>query len=106
MEDKKSKPRKRVVAKSDSPIVETISTISFEEHQSLIDQKISQIISLENGLKASETIIKDLNHKISDLRFEVRDLRSKLGTSSMNSSMLEKKLNLIPNWVKYLFGVK
>ena len=74
-----NKPRRR----SRKPKVETlaadvnITPIATVDRQSaLIDEKISQIISLQNGLSANERMLEELNVKIKDYCKQVMELKA------------------------------
>lgn len=74
-----NKPRKRprkpqaetteVIAKVAAPVVDT-------RHSELIDEKISQIISLQNGLSANERMLEELNVKIKEYSKQVMELKA------------------------------
>lgn len=101
----KKRPRRKAVSE---PVVtgDPVMFVTVEEHQKAVNDKTSQVAVLENAKRACDNMIADLNFKINDLRTEIRDLRSKLGNLSRDNNLLESKYNSIPNWVKYLFGVK
>ena len=106
----KKKPRTRKVVsekvdmttEAGSPVL----FVSIEEHQKAIESKSSQIITLENAVRAAETIVKGLDKKISDLSNENRSARFNVTALTHEVNNLKTKLDSIPGWVKYLFGVK
>jgi peptidoglycan hydrolase CwlO-like protein len=105
----KKKPRTRkvvsekvnVTTEAGSPVL----FVSIEEHQKTIDSKTSQIITLENAVRAAESIVKGLDKKISDLSNECRSARFNVTALTHEVNNLKTKLDSIPGWVKYLFGV-
>lgn len=106
----KKKPRTRKVVsekvdmttEAGSPVL----FVSIEEHQKAIESKSSQIITLENAVRAAESIVKGLDKKISDLSNENRSARFNVTALTHEVNNLKTKLDSIPGWVKYLFGVK
>ena len=106
----KKKPRTRKVVsekvdmttEAGSPVL----FVSIEEHQKAIESKSSQIITLENAVRAAESIVKGLDKKISDLSNENRSVRFNVTALTHEMNNLKTKLDSIPGWVKYLFGVK
>ena len=106
----KKKPRTRkVVSEKVDMTTEAgnpVLFVSIEEHQKAIDNKTSQIITLENAVRAAESIVKGLDKKISDLSNECRSARFNVTALTHEVNNLKTKLDSIPGWVKYLFGVK
>jgi uncharacterized protein YlxW (UPF0749 family) len=106
----KKKPRTRKVVsekvdmttEAGSPVL----FVSIEEHQKAVDSKTSQIITLENAVRAAESIVKGLDKRISDLSNENRSARFNVTALTHEVNNLKTKLDSIPGWVKYLFGVK
>jgi peptidoglycan hydrolase CwlO-like protein len=104
----KKKPRTRkvisekvdVTTEAGSPVM----FVSIEEHQKAIDSKTSQIITLENAVRAAEGIVKGLDKKISDLSNECRSARFNVTALTHEVNNLKTKLDSIPGWVRYLFG--
>ena len=80
--------------------------ITIEEHNSLMDEKVSQLISLENGLRASEHSLEKANSKISDLKHDNNRLRLSLSNEYTVSSGYLNRLNKIPTWIKKLFNAE
>jgi peptidoglycan hydrolase CwlO-like protein len=107
MEKKNPRTRKKVTEKvnvtteAGSPVM----FVSIEEHQKEIDSKTSQIITLENAVRAAETIVKGLDKKILDLSNDVRSAKFNVTGLTHEVNNLKAKLDSIPGWVKYLFGV-
>jgi peptidoglycan hydrolase CwlO-like protein len=107
MEKKNPRTRKKVTEKvnvtteAGSPVM----FVSIEEHQKEIDSKTSQIITLENAVRAAETIVKGLDKKILDLSNDVRSAKFNVTGLTHEVNNLKTKLDSIPGWVKYLFGV-
>jgi peptidoglycan hydrolase CwlO-like protein len=107
MEKKNPRTRKKVTEKvnvtteAGSPVM----FVSIEEHQKEIDSKTSQIITLENAVRAAETIVKGLDKKILDLSNDVRSAKFNVTGLTHEVNNLKAKLDSIPSWVKYLFGV-
>lgn len=106
----KKKPRTRKVVSEKIDMTTEASNpvlfVSIEEHQKAIDNKTSQIITLENAVRAAETIVKGLDKRISDLSNENRSARFNVTALTHEVNNLKTKLDSIPGWVKYLFGVK
>jgi peptidoglycan hydrolase CwlO-like protein len=108
MEKKNPRTRKKVTEKvnvtteAGSPVM----FVSIEEHQKEIDSKTSQIITLENAVRAAETIVKGLDKKILDLSNDVRSAKFNVTGLTHEVNNLKTKLDSIPGWVKYLFGVR
>jgi peptidoglycan hydrolase CwlO-like protein len=106
----KKKPRTRkVVSEKVDMTIEAgnpVLFVSIEEHQKAIDSKTSQIITLENAVRAAESIVKGLDKKISDLSNDNRSVRFNVTALTHEMNNLKTKLDSIPGWVKYLFGVR
>jgi chromosome segregation ATPase len=82
-------------------------------HSELIDKKVSQIISLQNGLNANERLLEDLNIKIkdyakqvSDLKYENSQLRMSYTNLKFDAEHVVAQLNKIPSFFKWLFNIR
>ena len=82
-------------------------------HSELLDEKVSQIISLQNGLNANERLLGDLNIKIkdyakqvSDLKYENSQLRMSYTNLKFDAETVVEQLNKIPSLVKWLFNIR
>jgi hypothetical protein len=110
-----NKPRRRarkpqaetteVTAKVAAPVV--------DRHSELIDEKISQIISLQNGLSANERMLDELNVKIKDYSKQVMELKAEnvrlrnLYTNlDFNCKNVYAQLAKVPRFVKWIFKIK
>ena len=110
-----NKPRKRarkpqaetteVIAKVTAPVVDRQSEI--------IDEKISQIISLQNGLSANERMLEELNVKIKDYSKQVMELKAEnvrlrnLYTNlDFNCKNVYAQLAKVPKFVKWLYNIR
>ena len=105
----KKKPRTRKVVSKKVELTEAGSPVMFvtiEEHQKILDNKNSENIALNNSLNASEKIIKNLDRKITELSNDNRSVRFNVINLNHQIDDLKTKLNSIPRWIKYLFGVK
>jgi predicted RNase H-like nuclease (RuvC/YqgF family) len=99
---KKSVTKPTAVTEAGSPVM----FVTIEEHQKIIDEKTLQIKTLENTLNASESNIKTLNTHLTEYNHEARNLKFNVTVLTHEVSKLKNKLDSIPSWVKYLFGVK
>jgi chromosome segregation ATPase len=88
----------------------TESTIN---HSELMDEKVSQIISLQNGLNANERLLGDLNIKIkdyakqvSDLKYENSQLRMSYTNLKFDAETVVAELKKVPGLVKWLFNIR
>jgi hypothetical protein len=110
-----NKPRRR----SRKPKVETtestivVTQTADAKHSELIDKKVSQIISLQNGLSANERLLGDLNIKIkdyvkqvSDLKYENSQLRISYNNLKFDAETVVAQLNKVPNFFKWLFNIR
>ena len=111
-----NKPRRR----ARKPQAETltadvnITPIAAVDRQSaLIDEKISQIISLQNGLSANERMLDDLNVKIKEYSKQVMELkadnvriRTLHNNLDYNLKHAYEQLAKIPKFVKWIFKIK
>ena len=110
-----NKPRRRarkpqaetteVTAKVAAPVV--------DRHSELIDEKISQIISLQNGLSANERMLEELNVKIKDYSKQVMELkadnvriRTLHNNLDYNLKHAYEQLSKLPKIVKWFFKIK
>jgi peptidoglycan hydrolase CwlO-like protein len=103
----KRKPRKKLSQKVDvtTEAGNPVLFVSIEEHQKEIDSKTSQITTLENAVKAAENIVRGLDKKILDLSNDIRSAKFNVTGLTHEVNNLKSKLDSIPGWVKYLFGV-
>ena len=109
-----NKPRRRarkpkaetteVIAKVAAPVV--------DRQSELIDEKISQIISLQNGLSANERMLDELNVKIKEyskqvveLKAENVKLRNLYTNLDLNNKRIYAQLAKVPNFIKWLFNI-
>lgn len=110
-----NKPRRR----ARKPQAETLAadvnvTLPVIDKQSeLINEKVSQIISLQNGLSANERMLDELNVKIRDYSKQVMELKAdnvKLRNSytnlDYNCKNVYAQLAKVPNFVKWLYNIK
>jgi len=110
-----NKPRRR----SRKPKVETtestivVTQTADAKHSELIDEKVSQIISLQNGLSANERLLGDLNIKIKDyakqvseLKYENSQLRMSYTNLKFDAETVVAQLKKVPSLVKWLFNIR
>lgn len=111
-----NKPRRR----ARKPQAETlaadvnITPIATVDRQSaLIDEKISQIISLQNGLSANERMLEELNVKIKDYSKQVMELkaenvrlRNSYTNLDYNCKNVYAQLAKLPKVVKWFYKIK
>jgi hypothetical protein len=83
------------------------------KHSELLDEKVSQIISLQNGLNANERLLEGLNIKIkdyakqvSDLKYENSQLRMSYTNLKFDAEQVVAQLNKIPSFFKWLFNIR
>ena len=110
MENDKPKTGNRKSTKSkNKPVVPTTEAgsplifVTIEEHEEKLNEKISQIISLENGLRANESLSKSLNAQLSAQKFAEGKLKHDIEYAEKQLKRLTDNLNKIPNWIKKLF---
>jgi cell shape-determining protein MreC len=110
-----NKPRRR----SRKPQAETLTAdvnvtpvAVVDRHSELIDEKISQIISLQNGLSANERMLEELNVKIKDYSKQVMELKAEnvrlrnLHTNlDYNCKRAYEQLAKVPKVVKWIFKI-
>ena len=111
-----NKPRRR----ARKPQIETtevtaklLATPLVDRQSELIDEKISQIISLQNGLSANERMLDELNVKIKDYSKQVMELkadnvriRTLHNNLDYNLKHAYEQLSKLPKIVKWFFKVK
>ena len=111
-----NKPRRR----SRKPQVETLTADVnvtpvgvIDRHSELIDEKISQIISLQNGLSANERMLEELNVKIKDYSKQVMELkaenvrlRNSYTNLDYNCKNVYAQLAKLPKFVKWFYKIK
>ena len=109
-----NKPRRRA-RKPQAETTEAISILAtplVDRQSELIDEKISQIISLQNGLSANERMLEELNVKIKDYSKQVMELKAEnvrlrnLYTNlDFNCKKVYEQLAKVPNFVKWIFKI-
>ena len=110
-----NKPRRRA-RKPQAETTEAISILAtplVDRQSELIDEKISQIISLQNGLSANERMLDELNVKIKDYSKQVMELKAdnvKLRNSytnlDYNCKNVYAQLVKVPKLIKWLYNIK
>ena len=110
-----NKPRRRA-RKPQAETTEAISILAtplVDRQSELIDEKISQIISLQNGLSANERMLEELNVKIRDYSKQVMELkadnvriRTLHNNLDYNLKHAYEQLAKVPNFIKWLFKIK
>ena len=111
-----NKPRKRARKPQVDVLVAdvNITPVAVVDRQSqLIDEKISQIISLQNGLSANERMLEELNVKIKDYSKQVMELkadnvriRTLHNNLDYNLKHAYEQLSKLPKIVKWFFKIK
>jgi predicted RNase H-like nuclease (RuvC/YqgF family) len=110
-----NKPRRRArKPQVDAPAVDvSITSPVIDKQSELINEKVSQIISLQNGLSANERMLDDLNVKIKEYSKQVMELKAenvKLRNSytnlDYNCKNVYAQLVKVPNFIKWLYKIK
>jgi predicted nucleic acid-binding Zn-ribbon protein len=109
-----NKPRRRSRKPQADGLVADVSVTSptIDRQSELIDEKISQIISLQNGLSANERMLEELNVKIKDYSKQVMELKAenvRIRTLHNNLDYNLKhaydQLAKVPKFIKMLFKI-
>ncbi len=109
-----NKPRRRPrKPKTEAPVADVNVTSPVVDRQSqLIDEKISQIISLQNGLSANERMLEDLNVKIKEYSKQVMELKAenvRLRNLHINldnnCKRAYEQLARVPKLIKWLYKI-
>ena len=109
-----NKPRRRArKPQVDAPTADVSVTSPVIDKQSeLINEKVSQIISLQNGLSANERMLDDLNVKIKEYSKQVMELkadnvriRTLHNNLDYNLKHAYEQLAKIPNFVKWIYKI-
>jgi hypothetical protein len=111
-----NKPRRRARKPQVDGLVAdvNITPVAVVDKQSqLIDEKISQIISLQNGLSANERMLEELNVKIKDYSKQVMELKAENvrirtlhNNLDYNCKHAYEQLAKLPKFVKMIFKIK
>jgi hypothetical protein len=110
-----NKPRKRPRnPKTEVPVADVnVTTPTIDRQSELINEKVSQIISLQNGLSANERMLADLNVKIKEYSLQVMELKAenvKLRNSytnlDYNCKNVYAQLAKVPKFIKWLYKIK
>lgn len=78
--------------------------VTIEEHNAKVDEKNSQLISLENGLRGCEQKITNLEDAVRDLKGANNKLKLSLSNETIIAAGYLNKLSRIPTWIKKLFN--
>jgi chromosome segregation ATPase len=110
-----NKPRRRARKPQAETLIADVNVTPVavvDRHSELIDEKISQIISLQNGLSANERMLEELNVKIKDYSKQVMELKAdnvRLRTLHNNLDYNLKhayeQLAKLPNFVKWIYKI-
>jgi len=110
-----NKPRRRSRKPQVDALVADVSVTSpvIDKQSELINEKVSQIISLQNGLSANERMLADLNVKIKDYSKQVMELkadnvriRTLHNNLDYNLKHAYEQLAKVPRFVKWFFKIK
>jgi hypothetical protein len=109
-----NKPRRRSRKPQVDGLVADVSVTAptIDKQSELINEKVSQIISLQNGLSANERMLADLNVKIKDYSKQVMELkadnvriRTLHNNLDYNLKHAYEQLSKLPKFVKRLFNI-
>ena len=78
--------------------------VTIEEHNEKIDEKISQLISLENAFRGCEQKITSLEDAVRDLKGANNKLKLSLSNETIIAAGYLNNLRKIPTWIKKLFN--
>jgi CRISPR/Cas system CMR-associated protein Cmr5 small subunit len=78
--------------------------VTIEEHNEKINEKLSQLISLENAFRGCEQKISNLEDAVKDLKGSNNKLRLSLSNETIIAAGYLNKLSKIPTWIKKLFN--
>jgi seryl-tRNA synthetase len=91
----------------------TIDRQMVQNYSELIDEKVSQIISLQNGLSANERMLEELNVKIKEYSLQVMELKAENvrirtlhNNLDYNLKHAYEQLAKVPKFVKWLFNIR
>jgi len=110
-----NKPRRRARKPQVDALVADVSITSpvIDKQSELINEKVSQIISLQNGLSANERMLEELNVKIKDYSKQVMELkadnvriRTLHNNLDYNLKSAYEQLSKLPKIVKWFFKIK
>lgn len=110
-----NKPRRRSRKPQVDALVADVNVTSptIDRQSELINEKVSQIISLQNGLSANERMLDELNVKIKDYSKQVMELkadnvriRTLHNNLDYNLKHAYEQLAKIPNFVKWIYKIK
>jgi chromosome segregation ATPase len=109
-----NKPRRRARKPQTDALVADVSVVSptIDRQSELINEKVSQIISLQNGLSANERMLEELNVKIKDYSKQVMELkadnvriRTLHNNLDYNLKHSYEQLAKLPKFIKWLFKI-
>jgi chromosome segregation ATPase len=109
-----NKPRRRSRKPQVDALVADVNVTSptIDRQSELIDEKISQIISLQNGLSANERMLDELNVKIKDYSKQVMELkadnvriRTLHNNLDYNLKHAYEQLAKVPRFVKWIYKI-
>lgn len=108
MENKPTrKSRKPATADNIKPISPIIGM-----HSELMNEKISQIVSLQNGLSANEKMLDTLNEKIKEYSKQVMELkadnvrvRTLHNNLDYNCKHAYEQIARLPKFIKWLYNI-
>jgi hypothetical protein len=109
-----NKPRRRSRKPQVDGLIADVSVTSpiIDRQSELIDEKISQIISLQNGLSANERMLEELNVKIKDYSKQVMELKAENVrlrnlhiNLDYNCKYAYEQLAKLPKFVKMIFKI-
>jgi hypothetical protein len=109
-----NKPRRRSRKPQVDALVADVSVTAptIDRQSELINEKVSQIISLQNGLSANERMLEELNVKIKDYSKQVMELkadnvriRTLHNNLDYNLKHAYEQLTKLPKFIKWLFKI-
>ena len=109
-----NKPRRRArKPQADGLVADvTVTSPTIDRQSELIDEKISQIISLQNGLSANERMLEELNVKIKDYSKQVMELkadnvriRTLHNNLDYNLKYAYEQLSKVPRFIKWIYKI-
>lgn len=110
-----NKPRRRARKPQAETLTADVSVTSpvIDKQSALIDEKVSQIISLQNGLSANERMLDELNVKIKEYSKQVMELkadnvriRTLHNNLDYNCKHAYEQLSKLPKIVKWFYKIK